>query len=167
MGDERLAQLVEDRGPNLIAYAYLLTGGDASAHDVVQEALIRTFSRRRAGADVEWLEAYVRQAILHVFLDTYRSRRRWSLRAPMLADRGHPPDGPDVTAVRRADIRAALASLPPQQARRGWSDVLWSRNGHVLPGPLAEQGWSDALTLPTTPGAPLTSKNADGFCGEH
>lgn len=143
MGDERLAQLVEDRGPNLIAYAYLLTGGDASAHDVVQEALIRTFSRRRAGADVEWLEAYVRQAILHVFLDTYRSRRRWSLRAPMPADQGHP------------------------MLLCGWSDVLWSRNGRVLPGPLAEQGWSDALTLPTTPGAPLTSKNADGFCGEH
>ncbi|KQY24496.1 hypothetical protein ASD16_02890 [Cellulomonas sp. Root485] len=115
MGDERLAGLVRERGPALTAYAYLLTGDDATAQDVVQEALIRTFSRRRSGADVEWLEAYVRRAILHVFLDGYRRRRRWLGLVPLVADRGPAPDGPDTTAVRRADIARALASLPPQQ----------------------------------------------------
>ncbi|WP_315095978.1 sigma-70 family RNA polymerase sigma factor [uncultured Cellulomonas sp.] len=115
MGDDRLAALARERGPNLVAYAYLLTGDDASAQDVVQEALVRTFSRRRSGADVEWLEAYVRRAILHVYLDGYRKRRRWSVLAPVLAEERVAPEGPDVTAVRRADVRAALAMLAPQQ----------------------------------------------------
>ena len=114
MGDPRLGALVRERGPSLVAYAFLLTGEDAAAQDVVQEALIRTFSRRRSGADVEWLEAYVRRAILHVYLDGYRRRRRWSGLAPMLSER-EPAVGPDTTAVRRADIRTALASLPSQQ----------------------------------------------------
>ena len=114
MGDERLADLVRERGPSLIGYAYLLTGDHAAAQDVVQEALIRTFSRRRSGVDIEWLEAYVRRAILHVYLDGYRKRRRWWGRAPALAD-GNGAEAPDTIAVRRADIQAALACLPPQE----------------------------------------------------
>src|SRR5690242_19658461 len=115
MDDERLATLVRERGPSLVAYAFLLTGDDASAQDVVQEALIRTFARRRSHADVEWLEAYVRRAVLHVFLDAHRRRRRWNTLAPVLADRDRATDGPDVAVARRVDVRAALAALPPQQ----------------------------------------------------
>ncbi|WP_426593562.1 RNA polymerase sigma factor [Cellulomonas sp. McL0617] len=115
MGDERLAGLVRDRGPALVAYAFLLTGEYASAQDLVQEALVRTFSRRRSAADVEWLEAYVRRAILNVFSDGYRKDRRWSAAAPTLADRLPTADNPDITAIDRTDVRAALVSLPPQQ----------------------------------------------------
>lgn len=115
MPDERLARLVRERGPSLTAYAYLLTGDDAAAQDVVQEALVRTFSRRRSGADVEWLEAYVRRAILHVFLDAYRRGRRSARLAPRAVDRRLTVEGPDASVVRRADIAAALASLPAQQ----------------------------------------------------
>ena len=115
MGDERLADLVRERGPSLVGYAYLLTGDHAAAQDVVQEALIRTFSRRRSGVDIEWLEAYVRRAILHVYLDSYRKRRRWWGLMPALTHPDSAAEAPDTIAVRRADIHAALACLPPQE----------------------------------------------------
>jgi RNA polymerase sigma-70 factor (ECF subfamily) len=114
--DDRLAALAAERGAALVGYAYLLTGSVAEAEDLVQEGLVRTFARRRAGADVGWLEAYVRQAILSAFLDAYRRRRRWVSVAHLVG--GVDREGsvsPDAVAIRRADVRDALATLPPRE----------------------------------------------------
>lgn len=113
--DERLAVLVAERGGALVGYAYLLCGRLSEAEDLVQEGLVRTFSRRRTGADVAWLEAYVRQAILSAYLDGYRKRRRWAGVAHLFATAAEPVAGPDTLAVSRADIRDALALLSPRE----------------------------------------------------
>ena len=113
--DERLTVLVAERGGALVGYAYLLCGRLSEAEDLVQEGLVRTFSRRRSGADVAWLEAYVRQAILSAYLDGYRKRRRWAGVAHLFAADHEPVPGPETLAVRRTDIREALAALSPRE----------------------------------------------------
>lgn len=44
-------QVMRERAPRLLAYAAMLTGDDAEAHDVVQDALVDSFSRGRRARD--------------------------------------------------------------------------------------------------------------------
>ena len=112
--EDELGELARERGPALVGYAYLLTGDLHAAQDLVQEGLVRTFSRRRSGGDVAWLEAYVRRAILHTYLNSYRSSRRWSGVVHLLADStGERP--PDAVAADRADVHVALGRLSPRE----------------------------------------------------
>jgi RNA polymerase sigma factor (sigma-70 family) len=113
--DEELGTLARERGPALVAYAYLLTGDLSAAQDLVQDALVKTFSRRRSGTEVEWLEAYVRRTILNVYLDGYRRSRRWAARMHLVVDQA-PGYGPaDDVAAARADVHAALGALSPRE----------------------------------------------------
>lgn len=111
--EQQMERLARDRGPALVGYAYLLTGDLHAAQDLVQEALIRTFSRRRPD-DVEFLEAYVRRAVLNSFLNSRRTRQRWRAISHLVADSAS--DGaPDAIAADRADVAAALARLTPRE----------------------------------------------------
>lgn len=108
-----LTELVDRRGGALVRYAALLCGSSHEAEDLVQEALVRTFaSAAGRSADVEDAEAYVRRAILNVYLDGYRRRRRWAAVRHLLGSRDEAVDT-DVDA--RTDLQAALALLPPRQ----------------------------------------------------
>jgi hypothetical protein len=71
-------QLVRDRQGALVAYAYLLTRNRGAAEDLVQDALVRTFTRRASFDHVYQEEGYVRKAIASGFLD---GQRAWSRRA--------------------------------------------------------------------------------------
>lgn len=118
-GDD-LADLAATRGPALVGYAYLLTGDLDVARDLVQEALARAFGRPRWGADLTWVEAYVRRTILNVFLDGYRRERLWSRSRHLfaVADDAGARDRDDRLAARTADhvdVQAALAGLPPRE----------------------------------------------------
>src|SRR5665647_1853395 len=93
--DQQMERLARERGSALVGYAYLLTGELTAAQDLVQEALIRTFSRHRRD-DVEFLEAYVRRAILNTYLNARRRRRPGGR-----ARRTRPADPPR-TGLRRA-----------------------------------------------------------------
>lgn len=111
-----LEQVMRERAPRLLAYAVLLTGNDADAEDILQDALVRSFSKGRAFDNVNQAEAYVRRAIPSVFIDRLRSRNaaerahtRESNGASLEADGGH-------KATEAAlDVRAALAELPPRE----------------------------------------------------
>ena len=109
-----LDEVMRERAPRLLAYAALLTGDSAEAQDVLQDALVRTFSRGRAFDNANLAESYVRRAIPSVFIDRLRKRRA--------AERAHERDvaigGRDVPTTDRdvvMDVRAALAALPPQE----------------------------------------------------
>jgi len=109
-----LEQVMRERSPRLLAYARLLTGDDAEAQDVLQDALVRAFSRGRAFENANTAEAYVRKAIPSVFID--RLRKRTSARRAH--DKNVALGGHDVLDADREvvlDVRAALASLPPQE----------------------------------------------------
>lgn len=109
-----LDRLVRERRPALVRYAALLTGGDLrDADDLVQEALVRTFSRGRPLREVAAAEAYVRQAILRVFLDAYRRRRTWRGFQHLVGAAEVVPSS-DAASDDALDVRAALASLRPR-----------------------------------------------------
>lgn len=111
---EEMEALARERGPALVGYAYLLTGDTHAARDLVQEAFVRTFARRRVSGDVAWLEAFVRRVILNVYLDGYRRRRTWVAVRHRAADE-RPTAAPDVIAADRADVAAAMDRLTPRQ----------------------------------------------------
>ena len=57
-------------------YAYLISGSQDDAADLVQDALVKTFGRLRNGFTVRSAEAYVRRAILNTYLDDGRRTTR-------------------------------------------------------------------------------------------
>ncbi|MBO9555447.1 sigma-70 family RNA polymerase sigma factor [Cellulomonas sp.] len=111
--EDDLGRLVTDRGSALVAYAHLLTGDLHSAQDLVQDALVNAFSRRRPHT-VDSTEAYVRRVILNAYLDVWRRRRRLDAVAHLLEV---PADGHDrhTEAADRADVAAALTTLSPRE----------------------------------------------------
>jgi RNA polymerase sigma-70 factor (sigma-E family) len=112
--DDVVESLIATRGRALTGYAYLLCGNVHDAEDLVQDALVKTFSRRRAGLELDSAEAYVRRSILTVYLDGWRRRGRWAVRRHLAAGPSS-TDGPESPAGDRVDVVAALRHLPPQQ----------------------------------------------------
>jgi RNA polymerase sigma factor (sigma-70 family) len=104
----------------------VLCGDQREAEDLVQDALVKVFSRLRRpangarpgvhplDADVVTAEAYVRKAILTLYLDGYRRRRRWTGVRHLVATDDH-ARGPESGATARADVAAALGTLPPRE----------------------------------------------------
>ncbi|GIG40569.1 SigE family RNA polymerase sigma factor [Cellulomonas phragmiteti] len=111
---DTFATLARERGPALVGYASLLTGDRAAAEDLVQDALLKVFVRARAGFRPDVAEAYVRRAILTLYVDGYRRRRHLGALRHLLAHDGA-RDGPDVSAPDRLDLRAALLVLTPRE----------------------------------------------------
>jgi RNA polymerase sigma factor (sigma-70 family) len=115
-GDEVIAALARERGPALVAYAYLLSGSRRDAEDLVQDALVKTVLRARAGVDLRTAEGYVRRTVLTTYLDARRRSRRWLDALPRLAaDADRTAPDPADAATARRDVQAALALLTPRQ----------------------------------------------------
>ena len=112
--DRALSDLVRERGRHLTSYAFLLTGDSAAAQDLVQDALIKVFLRSRPGFQPDVAEAYVRRAILTLFVDGFRRRRRWDARLHLVAAPEH-SDGPELRSAERVDLHAALGTLTRQE----------------------------------------------------
>ena len=112
--DDVVTELIATRGRALVGYAYLLCGNVSDAEDLVQDALVRTFSRRRSGLRFDSAEGYVRTAILHGYLDGRRRRSRWAARRHLLVEPSA-IDGPEGATGDRIDVVAALQGLPRQQ----------------------------------------------------
>jgi len=111
-GDRTLAELARDRGPDLFAYGYLLTGDRAAAQDLVQDAIVKVFARMRTGFTPDVAEAYVRRTMLTLYVDGYRRRKAWNAVVHLLPEAG---SAADETAADRLDLRAALHTLSPQE----------------------------------------------------
>lgn len=114
---ERVAtELVETRYGALVGYATMLTGSRADAEDVVHDALIAVFGKRRNLANVGAAEGYVRRAIANKFLDRARKggRERVALRrASSGVDESVP--GPEGATADRSAVDQAMALLTPQE----------------------------------------------------
>ena len=67
---------VDARGPALLRLAYTLTGNQADAEDVVQEALARALPRWERIGRVEDPDAYVRRMVVNVHTSVWRRFRR-------------------------------------------------------------------------------------------
>ncbi len=72
-----MEQLVRERERALLGYAYVICGDPVQSQDLVQDALVKTFSKPRPGLEIDKAEGYVRRAITTVFIDQYRRGQRW------------------------------------------------------------------------------------------
>ncbi|GHH69276.1 RNA polymerase sigma factor [Promicromonospora soli] len=125
--EAELAELVLRRSGALVGYAYSLTRDKPQAEDLVQDALVKVYSRLRRPPSVAGqtqvdldrpeatnAEGYVRRAILTIYLDGYRRRNHWSGLKHLLADDVSAP-GADRVATARVDVGTALKQLSPRQ----------------------------------------------------
>jgi RNA polymerase sigma factor (sigma-70 family) len=112
--EEALVGLIRDRGEALTRYAFLLTGDVAAAQDLVQDALVKVFVRTRSGFTPDVMEAYLRRAIVNVYLDGRRRGKQWTDVQHLLVgdDVRH---GPETATADRLDLHAALGTLAPQE----------------------------------------------------
>ncbi len=107
-------QLVRERQGALMAYAYLLTRERTAAEDLVQDALVRTFSRRARFEHLHEAEGYTRRAITSAFLDGQRSWVRRLRRERTAAQPEAVPTHADLVEAD-ADLAAAMAALAPRE----------------------------------------------------
>jgi RNA polymerase sigma factor (sigma-70 family) len=125
--EAELTELVTRRSGALVGYAYSLTRDKPQAEDLVQDALVKVYSRLRRPPSVAGqtqvdldrpeatnAEGYVRRAILTIYLDGYRRRNHWSGLKHLLADDASSP-GADRVATARVDVGTALKQLSPRQ----------------------------------------------------
>lgn len=112
--EQSLDALVRSRGTVLVGYAYLLCGDRREAEDLVQDALVKTYSRGRVATQPTNVEGYVRRAILTTYLDGFRRRKRWAAMRHLVEPAESTP-GPEQATGDRMDIRAALEALAPRE----------------------------------------------------
>jgi RNA polymerase sigma-70 factor (sigma-E family) len=106
-------EFVQARSPSLLRTGLLLTGNERSAQDLVQAALLRTWSRWEGiGQGTE--EAYVRRVMVSILLGW--RRRRWNHETPVAQ---MPDQITSTDAFADADTRTAvsmaLATLTSRQ----------------------------------------------------
>ncbi|WP_062390117.1 sigma-70 family RNA polymerase sigma factor [Demequina iriomotensis] len=111
---DTMAQLMRDRERALLGYAYLVCGDGHVAQDLVQDALVRTFSHPRPGLTTAKAEAYVRRAITTTYIDGYRREQRWR-RVQHLFRPATEAIDPLAGVEAGADVLEALATLAPRE----------------------------------------------------
>lgn len=109
-----VTEVVETRHSSLVAYGYLLTSSRSDAEDLVQDALVKVFSRMRTLPNVAAADQYVRRAMLTLYLDRRRRDHAWNLRRRASAT-DDAIAGPEDAVAASTDVRASLAALSPRE----------------------------------------------------
>ena len=108
-----LGVLARERGGALFGYALLVAGDRTVAEDLVQDALVKVFSRIRQGFTPDDAERYVRRAILTIHLDAHRRSARWRA-VRHLFGRPEESDDDGPRAGEATDVHTALRTLGPR-----------------------------------------------------
>lgn len=109
-----LREMLAQGSARLAAYGYLLTGSQDAGEELVQEAIVKVFSRRRAIPNAPAGEAYVRATMRTLHVDGIRRAVLWrrvmpGQVAPLVVD-------DSAGTIDAADaLGRALATLTPQQ----------------------------------------------------
>ncbi len=109
-----LERVAHERYPRLVAHAMLLVRSREQAEDLVQDALVATFTGKARFASLAEAEQYVRRAIVSRFMDAARKRGRE--RAALVRHAARPVVVPEPADASIADeVEDALAELPPRE----------------------------------------------------
>jgi len=112
--DDELADFVRARYPQLLRRAYLMTGNQLAAEDLVQEALARCCAAWRRHPITE-PDAYVHRIMVNVLISRSRLRRFRESSTDTVPEIGT-VDATSQHADRDAVWRALLATPPRQRA---------------------------------------------------
>jgi RNA polymerase sigma-70 factor (sigma-E family) len=111
--EEEFTEFVVDALPRLLRFAHLLTGSPASAEDLVQTALARSWHAwllRR----IDDPHAFVRKVMVNSYASSRRGFTRWE--AAYASPPEEPLSGDESSRVDDRDaLRRALLTLPPRQ----------------------------------------------------
>ena len=131
--EREFEEFVRSRGHALIRSAYLLTGDQHLAEDLVQSALARTYRVWSRHGIIDGPEAYTRKVMYHLQVSWWRRRRVRENLAATLPDLASVTD-PDVET--RLALRAALLLLSDRQRAvivlRYFDDLTESATAEVL-----------------------------------
>lgn len=134
-----LEEVIRERRGALVGYACLYAPDRATAEDLVQEALVRVFSRPRTISQAQAAEGYVRQAIRTTFLDQARKDKVWRGKQHLFHD-DEGARSPEHAAAAGVDVRGALATFTPRERA---CVVLRHYDDLSVPDIAAELGVSD------------------------
>ncbi|WP_037669301.1 SigE family RNA polymerase sigma factor [Streptomyces griseus] len=137
--DEEFQAFVIGRWPRLMRTAFLLTGEQHAAEDLVQSTLEQVYVAWRKVGSADDQEAYVRRVMINAHARKHRRRLKEFL-APK-DDSGISHELPDTgDRISQADDRnallRALAQLPPRQRQavvlRYWEDLTESQAAEAM-----------------------------------
>jgi RNA polymerase sigma-70 factor (sigma-E family) len=116
--NEEFEEFVRLAGTPLLRAGFLLTGDQATAEDLVQTTLLRTFVHWKKARQAP--KAYANQILLNLVRDRWRQLARRRLRAGLTADEGSvdasdQAEGPINQYVERDAMLRALNALPDRQ----------------------------------------------------
>ena len=103
--------LVAERGARLVAYGRMLAPRPSDAEDLVHDALVKAFTKRRGPMNVGEAEQYTRRAMQTLAIDRARSRQARQRAVDKAFEREDQGPNPD----DRMDVHAALRELSPRE----------------------------------------------------
>jgi RNA polymerase sigma-70 factor (sigma-E family) len=124
-------------GPSAKRLAYLLTGSEPAAEDVVQEAFLRMFRRFGDLRDPDSFASYLRRTIVNLCIDIGRKQQRERLwRGVVAAGISQSTPSPEGTYEARSEMWRALLKLAPRQrivlVLRYYEDLTESQTADVM-----------------------------------
>ncbi|MFD9392515.1 SigE family RNA polymerase sigma factor [Streptomyces sp. NPDC060000] len=138
--DTEFQAFVVGRWPRLMRTAFLLTGEQHAAEDLVQTTLERVYVAWRRVGSADEPEAYVRRVMINAHARRHRKKLREFL-APRGDDSGLAHEVADTgDQIARADDRhtllKSLAELPPRQREavvlRYWEDLTETQTAEAM-----------------------------------
>lgn len=105
MDNPAFREYVTMRGRSLLRTAYLLTGNQADAEDLVQSALAKTYQAWHRIEDMGALDGYVRRAMVNTHISWWRRRKLEEFPTDELPDQvvaDHSGDSDLAEALRQA-----------------------------------------------------------------
>lgn len=112
--EEEFDSFVRARTHALLRSAYLLTGDQQHAEDLVQSALAKTHQSWKRLADTGNAEAYARRTMYHLQVSWWRRRKVAEVMPERMPDRAGPGDHAGAVSLRLA-LREALGRLSARQ----------------------------------------------------
>jgi RNA polymerase sigma-70 factor (sigma-E family) len=129
--DDGFREFVQTRYGDLLRVAYLLTGSEHEAEDLLQGALLRVMRRWHRIDDPV---PYVRRAMINLHVSRWRRQRARELITSVVPDR--PVRDPADQVSERQTLMAALRALPPRTRAvivlRYWVDLSEAETAALL-----------------------------------
>ena len=114
IAEDEFDSFVRSRTHALLRSAYLLTGDQQLAEDLVQSTLTRTHQAWHRLTHTDNAESYARRTMYHLQVSWWRRRRVAEVLPERLPDRPAGEDHAGAVSLRLA-LRAALLQLSPRQ----------------------------------------------------